>query len=69
MVIILRSLRALLARADDKPIVAVFSPSKVQGMIGGHGVGGAYSHIKGFGLSHSHIKGNSVLKACWADMP
>ena len=32
-------------------------------MIGGHGVGGAYSHIKAFGLSPiPHIKGNSVLK-------
>ena len=32
-------------------------------------MGGAYSHIKAFGLSHSHIEGNSILKACWADMP
>ena len=36
-------------------------------MIGGHGMGGAYSHIKAFGLFPFHIKGNSVLKACWAD--
>ena len=50
-------------------IVTVFSPGKIQGMIGGHGMGGACSHIKDFELSHSHIKGNSVLKACSADMP
>ena len=49
--------------------VSVFSPSKVQGTIGECGVGGACSHIKAFWLSHFHIKGNSVLKACWADMP
>ena len=48
---------------------SVFSPSKVQGTIGECGVGGACSHIKAFWLSHFHIKGNSVLKACWADMP
>ena len=47
-------------------MMAGFSPSRIQGMIRGHGVGGACSHIKAFG---SHIKGNSVLKACWADMP
>ena len=35
----------------------VFSPSKIQGMIGGHGMGGVYTHIKAFGLSHSHNKG------------
>ena len=29
----------------------IFSPSKIQGMIGGHGVGGACSHIKVFWLS------------------
>ena len=32
-------------------------------------MGGPSSHIKALGLSRSHIKGNSVLKACWADMP
>ena len=35
--------------------ITVFSPSKIQGMIRGHGVGGASSHIKAFGVSHSHI--------------
>ena len=53
--------------------MSVLSPSKILGMhmIGGHGVGGDCSHIKAFGLSHSDInlKGNSVLKACWTDMP
>jgi hypothetical protein len=37
-------------------------------MIGGHGMGGACSHIKALGYPHSHMKGNSILKACWADM-
>ena len=44
----------------------VFSPGKIQGMIGGHGVGGVCSHIKALGYP---IKENSVLKSCWADMP
>ena len=47
---------------------AVHSP-RTQGIKGWCGVGGACSHVKAFGLSHSHIKGNSVLKTCWADMP
>ena len=36
--------------------------------IEGHGLGRGYSHIKAYLNSlHSHIKGNSVLKACWAN--
>ena len=56
---------------SDHCSTAVFFPSKIQGMIRGHGIGGASesSHIKAFEVSHSHIKGNFVLKACWADMP
>ena len=34
-----------LARSDDYP---VFSPSKIQGMMGGRGLGGAYNHIRAF---------------------
>ena len=50
--------------------ISVFSPRKIQGMIGVHGVGGACSYNKAFGLSSIlHIKENSVLKTCWADMP
>ena len=38
-------------------------------MTGGHGLGGACGHIKACGFDPcSHIKGNSVLKACWADV-
>ena len=47
----------------------MFSASKVQGMMGGCGWDGAYGHIKELGFPHSHIKGNSVLKACWANIP
>ena len=35
----------------------------------GHSLGGDCGHIKAYGLDYSHIKGNSKLKACWADMP
>ena len=49
---------------------AVFSPSKIQSMIGGHYLGRVYDHIKAFRLTHhSHIKETSVVKACWASMP
>ena len=30
--------------------IAMFSPGKIQGMMGGHGLGGACDHIKAFGL-------------------
>ena len=36
----------------------------ILGMTGGQDLGGATGHS-----SHSHIKGKSILKTCWADMP
>ena len=42
---------------------AVFSPSKIQGMAGGCGLGGDCDHIKAFLNSlQPHIKERSVLK-------
>ena len=34
---------------------AVFSPDKIQGMTGGHDLGGAYGHIKALGFFHIPI--------------
>ena len=48
---------------------AVFSPSKFEGMRGGHDLGGVCSHIKTFGYSPFPHQRKSVLKACWADIP
>ena len=43
----------LVVQALGKVLVyPVFSPSKIEGMIGGHGVSGVCSHFKTFGLSH-----------------
>ena len=39
----------------------MFSPSKIQGMNGRYGLGGACSHIKTYGFSHSHIVGPTCL--------
>ena len=44
---------------------SVFSPSKIQDTTGRRG---ACGHIKVSGVYHSHIKGNSVVKAFWANM-
>ena len=48
---------------------SVFSITMLLSMMGGHGLGGAYGHIKSFEFSHSHIKENFTLKARWADIP
>ena len=47
----------------------MFSPGKIQYMTGGHGLGGTCDHIKRLWIIYiySHIKGNSALKAGWAD--
>ena len=51
-------------------IVSVFSPSKSQGMTGGHSLGvEPVTTTKHMNYPCSHIKANSVLKGCWADMP
>ena len=49
----------------------VFSPSKIQGMIGGDGMEEPLATTKLFirVIPIPYIKGNSVLKACWANMP
>lgn len=49
-------------------IISLFSPNKVQAMMGGHGLGGACGFIKA-DSPHSHIKGNSVCVCCLASMP
>ena len=50
--------------------IPVFSPSKIQGMTGGHtcslGVE-PMTTLKHIDYHYSHIKGNSVLKACWRE--
>ena len=53
--------------------MSVFSPSKFQGM-SRHDIRAYFGwwlwHTSTLlESSYSHIKGNSVLKACWADMP
>ena len=49
--------------------LSLLFPSKIQGMMGGHGLGRACDHIKALESPNPHIKGNYVLKVCWADMP
>ena len=46
-----------------------FSPRIIQGTTGVRGLGMACGHIKAFCLLLFHIKEESVLKACRADMP
>ena len=48
-----------------------FSPSQNSMLTGEHGGldGGLWPHQSFLDSPHSHIKGYSVLKACWADMP
>ena len=45
-------------------IMAMLSPSKIQGMTGEHSLGGASDHNKAENYLYSHIKRDSVLKAC-----
>ena len=50
----------------------MFSPSKILGMTvqsGGKIWVGPVATSKVLNSPHSHIKGMSSLKACWADMP
>ena len=43
-------------------LIAVFSPSKIQCMMGGRGLGGAYNHIKAFELHPIPISKNIFIK-------